>query len=193
MRKFIFLLFFIIFCFNLFAKDAEIIEVAGVTRVAENTNPNAMEPKDARFVMGAGVTWTNNPKLLGGHLDFGITLHRNILYLRNNLMLRGGGMTVRGEDYTVLTISNKLILGRNTDIPLRIYTYLESGVGIYGNQTKNFFEAPYVITGGFGGGVEIFSKSLGGIYVEIGYIGQRVNLGYPVSGIIIQTGWRIFF
>ncbi|MDR0473121.1 MAG: hypothetical protein LBH43_05580, partial [Treponema sp.] len=66
-------------------------------------------------------------------------------------------------------------------------------VGIYGNQDKVFFNDPFVYTFGFGGGGEISSEELGGLFFEIGFLGQRINLNYPVSGIIIQAGWKIFF
>ena len=172
MRKFVLLILFFVFCFNLYADDEE---------------------PDTRFILGAGFTWTNNPRLLGGHFEFGIVLYSNILYIQNNFMLRGGGLNVDGSDYTMFTLSDKLIFGRNAYIPLKLYVYLEGGGGMFGNQTKKFFGDPYAITGGFGGGGEIFSEDFGGIYVEVGYIGQRTTLNYPVSGIIIQSGWRIFF
>ena len=179
MRKLILLLVFLIPCFNLFADDDERL--------------NVWEPSDTRFILGAGFTWTNNPRLLGGHFDFGIVLYKRVLYIQNNFMFRGGGFTIDGSDYTIFTLSDKLIFGRNSDIPLKIYTYLEGGVGMFGNQTKKFFESPIAFTVGFGGGGEISSEDFGGLYIEVGYIGQRANLNYPVSGIVIQTGWRIYF
>jgi hypothetical protein len=108
-------------------------------------------------------------------------------------MLRGGGFDFDGSNYTVLTLSDKLIFGRNSDTPLKIYTYIEGGAGIFGNQTKNFFEKPIAFTGGFGGGGELDAEGFGGWYLEVGYIGQQTNLNYPTSGLIVQSGWRIFF
>jgi hypothetical protein len=71
---------------------------------------------------------------------------------------------------------------------LRIYTYIEGGFGIFGNQNKNFFEDPFAYTFGFGGGGEFSDEDFGGLFIEIGYIGQKIKLNYPVSGIILQTG-----
>ena len=151
------------------------------------------EDDESRFILGAGFTWTNNPPVLGGHFEFGIVLFRRVLYIQNNFSLRAGGMTLGDGDYTLFTLSDKLIFGRNSAIPLKIYTYLEGGVGIYGNTDKGFFNEPCAFTFGFGGGGEISSESFGGLYIEVGYIGQQTNMRYPVSGIIIQSGWRIFF
>jgi len=175
MRRFSLLVLFFILSFNMYADGG-------------NT-----EPLDNRFVLGAGFTYTSNPKLAGGYFEFGIVLYKNILYIQNNFMLRGGGLKADENDYTVFTLSDKLIFGRNAEIPLKLYVYLEGGGGVFGNQEKNFFGDTYAITGGFGGGTEIFSEDFGGIYVEVGYIGQRTTLNYPVSGIIIQAGWRIYF
>ena len=61
------------------------------------------------------------------------------------------------------------------------------GFGLY----KKLFYVQNNVT--LRGGGEIYGENFGGIYVEVGYIGQKTNLNYPVSGIIIQAGWRIFF
>jgi hypothetical protein len=60
-RKFILLVLLLIPCFNLFA---------------ENEKPNAWEPSGTRFILGAGLTWTNNPELRGGHFEFGVVLYK---------------------------------------------------------------------------------------------------------------------
>ena len=202
MRK-MFLLLILLFvpCFMLLAADEDTEnEQQGLPQAAENehsnTNavPNTKDPFIGnRFVLGAGFTWTNNPKEIGGHFDFGIVLYKRILYIQNNFMIRGGGLFADGIDYSIFTFSDKLIFGRNAEFPLKLYTYVECGAGIFGNQSKKFFDDPFVFTAGFGGGGEIYSENFGGIYIEVGYIGQRAVLNYPVSGIIIQTGWRIFF
>lgn len=178
MRKYI--LVFVVFstsCFCLFAQDKDSTD----------------ESEESRFVLGAGITWTNNPELIGGHIELGIVLFKRILYIQNNFSLRAGGVSFEDGDYSLFTLSDKFIIGRNSGIPLKIYTYLEGGAGVYGNTDKEFFAVPFAFTFGFGGGGEISSEYFGGLYVEVGYIGQKTNLQYPVSGIIIQAGWRIFF
>jgi hypothetical protein len=113
MRKFIILALFLIPCFNLFANE---VAVEG------DKKPNVWKPSDTRFVLGAGLTWTNNPELWGGHFEFGVVLYKKILYVQNNFTLRGGGFDLEGSDHTILTLSDKIIFGRNSDIPLKIYT-----------------------------------------------------------------------
>ncbi|MDR2211373.1 MAG: hypothetical protein LBO65_07940 [Spirochaetaceae bacterium] len=149
--------------------------------------------RENRFTLGAGFIWTNNPQVVGGHADFGIVLYKDILFIQNNFLIRAGGMSIDGDDHSIFTLSDKLIFGRNSDAPLRIYTYIECGTGIYGNADKKFFSTPLAFTFGFGGGGELVSEQFGGLYIEVGYIGQGTNLKYPVSGVIIQTGWRIYF
>jgi hypothetical protein len=146
-----------------------------------------------KFVLDAGFTWVNNPSLVGGHFDFGIVIYKNILYIQNNFLLRAGGINVENTKYSVFTLSEKLIFGRNSATPLSIYTYLEGGIGIYGNDEKKIFTTPMAYSFGFGGGGEIASEDFGGIYVEVGYLGQKVDVQYPLGGVILQTGMRIFF
>jgi hypothetical protein len=160
--------------------------------IAQDRQSDYQKPSN-NFSLGAGFTWTNNPRLLGGYFDIGMVLYKNILYIQNSILLRGGGILLDKVDYSMFTLSEKLIFGRNTNYPWKIYTYLEGGCGIYGNQDKKFFNGPFVYTFGFGGGCEISSESFGGLFFEIGYIGQKTALNYPVSGIITQTGWKIFF
>jgi len=189
MRKLILILLFLLLipCFNV---------------VADDKKTDKSKPIETNFALGAGFTWADNPKVTGGHFDLGFVLYKNVLYVQNNFMLRGGGIklmeerddgSLKGSDHTIYTLSNKIIFGRNAGIPLKLYTYLEFGAGIYGNETEGFFNGRYAYTGGFGGGGEIFGENFGGVYFEVGYIGQKVNSNYPISGIVIQSGWRIFF
>ncbi|MDR1142889.1 MAG: hypothetical protein LBK77_01565 [Spirochaetaceae bacterium] len=178
MRKIVFVLALIILQFSYVFAGGE-----------EEDDPGV----ESRYVLGAGFTWANNPRLLGGHFDFGIVLYRRILYIQNDFLLRAGGLAVDGSDYSVFTLSDKIIFGRNSESPLKIYTYFEGGLGIYGNDAKQFFADSAAVTFGFGGGGEISSEEFGGLYFEVGYLGQKTSLKYPVSGVILQTGWRIFF
>ncbi|MDR0400113.1 MAG: hypothetical protein LBH51_04145 [Treponema sp.] len=143
------------------------------------------------FVLDAGFTWASNPRLIGGHFDMGFVLHKKVLYLQNNILLRAGGLSFNNGDYSIFTVSDKLIIGRNSRDMM--YTYLEGGFGIYGNDTKPFFEDPFAVSFGFGGGWDIGMDDFGGLYVELGYLGQMAGSKYPVSGVIIQTGWKLFF
>jgi hypothetical protein len=32
----------------------------------------------------------------------------------------------------------------------------------------------------------------GGLYVEVGYLAQKIDRNFPLSGVIVQTGWRFY-
>jgi hypothetical protein len=153
----------------------------------------AADGQEGKFSLDAGFTWVNNPSLIGGHFDFGIVLYKKVLYIQNNFLLRAGGLNIQNTDYGIFTLSEKIIFGRNSATPLSIYTYGEAGIGVYGNEGKEFFKDQMAYTFGFGGGVESQSEHYGGIYFEVGYLGQKINSSYPVGGVILQTGMRIFF
>jgi hypothetical protein len=146
------------------------------------------------FDLGAGYTYTSNPKLHGGHIEFGISLYRKVFYVQNRFMLRAGGFRADDLDNTVLTLSEKLVFGR-TDDDTGIYIYLEGGAGFYGNKNQGFSRDTLAYSFGFGGGFEAaFDVNYGGIYVEVGYLGQIMTQNFfPLSGVIVQTGWKFFF
>ncbi|MDR2376395.1 MAG: hypothetical protein LBD96_08160 [Treponema sp.] len=178
MRKLVFGVLLVVVQFNfLFADDGD--------RNVENRNAGRS------YVIDAGFTWVNSPRVLGGHFDFGFVLHEKILYVQNNIFLRAGSLSLDNSDYSIFTVSDKIIFGRNSTH--MIYTYLEGGFGIYGNDKKPFFDDPFAVTFGFGGGWDISSDDFGGLYVEAGYLGQITSSKYPVSGVIIQAGWKMFF
>jgi hypothetical protein len=108
-------------------------------------------------------------------------------------MLRVGGFETEGLDSTVLTLSEKLVFGR-TDYDTGIYIYLEGGAGFYGNNEQGFSRDTLAFSFGFGGGFEAaFDRNYGGLYVEVGYLGQIITQNFPLSGVIVQTGWKFFF
>jgi hypothetical protein len=177
MRKIIFCVLLVVVRFSfLFADDGG--------KNIENTTT------ERRYMLGGGYTWVNNPRLIGGHFDFGIVLYKKAIHIQNDILLRAGGVSPGNSNYSIFTISDKIIFGRNSRE--HVYTYLEGGVGIYGNDTKAFFDDPFAVSFGFGGGCD-FTSDFGGVYFEVGYLGQKIDSKYPVSGVIIQTGWRIFF
>lgn len=138
--------------------------------------------------MGAGYTYTSNPKLKGGHFELGLSLYRGNVYVQNRLLFRATGLEIDGLDSTILTLSDKLVFGRGSS-GSGIYVYIEGGAGYYGNSEKEFFtDDALVYSFGFGGGLE-----LGGIYFETGYLGQKITSNFPLSGIVFQTGWRVRF
>ncbi|MDR0320003.1 MAG: hypothetical protein LBI28_00730 [Treponema sp.] len=143
--------------------------------------------------LSAGYTYTGNPELHGGHINLGIDfLQRDRFYLQNNFLFRAGGFSYAGVENTVLTLSEKIIFGRFED-ELAIYIYIEGGAGFYTNSQNGFSSDTFVYTFGYGGGFEFGSGDFGGIYVEAGYIGQKMITDFPLSGVVVQTGWKIYF
>ena len=150
----------------------------------------------SRFALGAGFTYAGSPdshNFYGGHLDFGVTLYRKTLFVQNRLMLRAGGLIIDDVDFSMFTISEKILIGRADEIPATFYIYLEGGAGIYGNEDKGFFEDSPAYTFGFGGGFSLDDRERGGIYFELGYLGQKLKPKTPFGGVIVQAGYRIFF
>jgi hypothetical protein len=158
----------------------------------EGKDPKKTEER-GMFDIGAGYTFTSSPELHGGHIEFGINLYRRVFYVQNRFMLRAGGFVADGLDSTVLTLSEKLVFGR-TDYDTGIYIYLEGGVGFYGNEDRAFSGDTLVYSFGFGGGFEAaFDQNYGGLYVEVGYLAQILTQAFPLSGVIVQVGWKFFF
>ncbi|MDR0312731.1 MAG: hypothetical protein LBI14_03965 [Treponema sp.] len=148
-------------------------------------------PAASTVNISAGFTFASNPKLYGGHFELGIVLFRKAFYLTNRFMLRAGGVTFDGMDTTLLTLSEKLVLGRSDGFGEGTYVYLEGGAGTYGNASSAFFKN-WAFSFGFGGGFEIGDIGFGAIYIEVGYLGQQIGSSFPKSGVVVQTGWRIF-
>jgi hypothetical protein len=166
---------------------------AALVLYAQEVKDTGQTEKRGLFDLGAGYTYTNNPKLHGGHMEFGINLFRSGFFVQNRFMLRLGGFKIEGFDSTVLTLSEKLVLGR-TDFDTGFYIYLEGGAGFYGNNAQSFSKDTLVYSFGFGGGFEAaFDQNYGGIYVEVGYLAQKITQKFPLSGVVVQTGWKFFF
>ena len=172
-KKLFFLAFFLLIAFILYADENE---------------KGVISQKKGILNLGTGFSYTNNPKFYGGHFEFGINLYRNIFFVQNMFLLRAGGFKTDGLDNTALTLSEKLAFGRNDD---DMYIYIEGGVGFFGNAQNNFSVDTLIYNFGFGGGFEFGDFDFGGLYVEVGYIGQKINSNYPLSGVSVQTGWRI--
>jgi hypothetical protein len=148
-------------------------------------------PANSIINLNAGVNYVSNPMLLGGHFEIGIVLYQKVFYVTNRFMLRAGGIKINNMDTTVLTLSEKLVFGRKDSFGEGTYLYFEGGVGTYGNASIGFFK-DWAFSFGFGGGFEIGSMDFGAFYLEAGYLGQQIGTSFPISGIVVHTGWRIF-
>jgi hypothetical protein len=178
MRKILcFLAFFVLITFVLYADEDE---------------KSSISQKKGVLNLGAGFSYTNNPKFYGGHFEFGINLYRKIFFVQNKFLLRAGGFKTDGLDNTALTLSEKLAFGHNAGAFMGMYVYIEGGVGFFGNAQNNFSKDTLIYNFGFGGGFEFGNLGFGRLYVEVGYIGQKMISNYPLSGVLVQTGWRIY-
>jgi hypothetical protein len=178
MRKILcFLAFFSLITFVLYAGEDE---------------KNTTSQKRGTLNLGAGFSYTNNPKFYGGHFEFGINLYKNIFFVQNKFLLRAGGFTADGLDNTALTLSEKLAFGRNNNDFADMYVYIEGGFGFFANAQNDFSGDALIYNFGFGGGFEFGDFDVGGLYVEVGYMGQKIASNFPLSGVIVQAGWRIF-
>jgi hypothetical protein len=171
--------------------------LAAFVLYADEPKLYADEPKDTGkksiLGLGAGYIYTSNPELHGGHLELSINLYRNIFYIQNRFTLRAGGFSIEEHDSTLLTLSEKLVFGRH-EYDTGIYIYLEGGAGFYGNNAQGFSRDTLAYSFGFGGGVELaFDEDFGGLYAEVGYLGQIITQNFPLSGVVVQVGWKFFF
>ena len=149
-----------------------------------------------RYALGAGFTYAGNPELhslYGGHLEFNIVLYRNKFIVKNNFILRAGGLSVDDVYFNLFTISEKILIERAVEDSSVFHIYFEGGSGIYGNEDKGFFDDTPAYTFGFGGGFSFQDYESGGFYFEIGYLGHKLKQNTPLGGVMVQTGYRIFF
>jgi len=183
MRKILcFLAFFLLIAFALYANETpdEGVKSASSPKKTKNLN------------FGAGFVYTNNPEIYGGNFEFGFDLYKNVFFIQNKFVFRAGGFKMDGLDNTSLTLSEKIAFGRNDDDVVSLYVYMEGGGGFFGNSQQSFSRDTLTYNFGFGGGVELGNYTFGSFYIEIGYIGQKMNTNYPLSGVLLQTGWRIY-
>jgi len=197
MRKILcFLAFFVLIAFVLYADEDEKSDVSRNEEIKNDVSQDEEKKSDTSqkkgvLNLGAGFSYSNNPKFYGGHLEFGIDLYRKKFFVQNKFLLRAGGFKAVELDNTALTLSEKLAFGRSDDDNLDMYIYLEGGAGFFGNAQNNFSRDTLIYNFGFGGGVELGDLDYGGFYVEAGYIYQKMTPTYPLSGVLFQAGWRI--
>jgi hypothetical protein len=173
--------FFLLIAFALYADGDE---------KSDTSKENKKAPKNINF--GVGFSYANNPEFFGGHFEFGFNLYKNIFFIQNKFLFRAGGFKADDLDNTALTLSDRLVFGRNDSDFISMYAYVEGGAGFFGNAKNSFSRDTLIYNFGFGGGIELGSFDFGGIYFEAGYIGQKMNSNYPLSGVLYQTGWRIY-
>jgi hypothetical protein len=168
----VFMIVFAVFCVNLFSQET-----------TEDVK---------RFFTGGGITFS--PNVDGaGHGEFSFLLYHNKLDIRNHILLRGTGLVIDNVNYGLLTLSEKISLGGIiSNNRFRSYTFLEGGIGFFGNNDKKFFSTPLAYSFGAGGGTDIFMGKNGSVYLEAGYLGHILGSKY-IGRPMFQIGWRGYF
>jgi hypothetical protein len=75
---------------------------------------------------------------------------------------------------------------------MRVYGFVEGGIGFWGNDTKVVFKTPLTFVFGGGGGTDIFSTKYLSVYLEAGWLGYLLDTKI-IGGSIFQIGWRGHF
>jgi hypothetical protein len=92
----------------------------------------------------------------------------------------------------VFSLSEKISLRELWENKFRSYGYIESGIGLWGNENKAFFGTPLAYTFGGGGGMDIFLAEQFSIYFEAGALVYRFDNDWKNGG-IFQIGWKGYF
>jgi hypothetical protein len=125
----------------------------------------------------------------GGSADFTFLIfHKNTWDIRNHLVFRGGNFSEGG----IMMLSEKISIRGMVVGDWRSYAYVEGGIGITANETKEFFEEPLAFSYGGGGGTDIFLTTALSIYFEAGGLFVKSEEGWNGSG-IFQIGWKGWF
>jgi hypothetical protein len=145
-----------------------------------------------KFSAGGGIFFSNYIHA-GGSGDFAFLIYNkkydeNSLDIRNHFVLRGAGF----DSGSLLTISEKISFGSLIGDKFRSYGYMEGGIGLWGNDEKEFFELPLVYTIGGGGGTDIFLSEKLSIYFEAGVLINVLDNDWKTGG-LFQMGWRRWF
>jgi len=150
----------------------------------------AQEKEDVpRFSLGGGLFLSSDPMDTGGSADFAFLIfHKNAWDIRNHLVFRGGNFSEGG----IIMLSEKISIGGMVKGDWRSYAYIEGGIGITANETKDFFEMPLAFSYGGGGGTDIFLTTALSIYFEAGGLFVKSEDGWN-GGSIFQIGWKGWF
>jgi hypothetical protein len=147
----------------------------------------AQSPK---FSFGGGPFFANYIDG-GGFADIGLLIYnKNVLDIRNHFVFRGAGISDNSEG--IFSLSEKISIGGFYENKFRSYGYIEGGIGLWGNENKNFFEMPLAYTFGGGGGTEIFLMDKFCIYFEAGALIYILEDKWKNGG-IFQVGWKGYF
>jgi hypothetical protein len=142
----------------------------------------------SKFSLGGGPFFTNYIGG-GGVADFGILLlNKNSLDIRNHFVIRGAGY----DDGGLFSLSEKISIGGLVENKFRSYGYIEGGIGLWGDKSKDFFGMPLAYTFGGGGGTDIFLQEHFSIYFEAGALIYVLDNQWKGGG-MFHIGWKGYF
>jgi hypothetical protein len=145
------------------------------------------------FAIGGGSTFS--PAINGGgHGEFVFLIYHNGLDVRDHLVIRGNSITDKNDtEYGTFTLSEKISFGGISPNKLmRVYGFMEGGIGFWGNEAKALFKTPLTFIFGGGGGTDIFFAEYLSVYLEAGWLGHFLETK-TIGGPIFQIGWRGHF
>lgn len=160
-RKVLFFLFLI--SFNLCAFSEE-----------DGGNAPQEKAEIQRFDFGARFSFGGSLDM-GAGFEFGFLIaNANRWDIRNYILLNGYEIAdeKKSDNYTI-SVSDRLDFGRTNDSGIaRSYGFLEGGVGVFSNDSKDMWKTPLAYSAGFGGGVDFFMDRGAAWFFEVGVLFQ---------------------
>ncbi len=139
-----------------------------------------------------GLTSFNN-KQAGGGIEIGFPLIKTQNFvMRNYISLFGYGINYNNSGSILL--QDKITFGDNRDSNIvRLYGFISGGFGVFKQDNKNFFQAPFAWECFVGGGADINASENASIFIETGG-GVSANGNVNINTFArIQVGFRGFF
>ncbi|MBP3708865.1 MAG: hypothetical protein J6I73_00430 [Treponema sp.] len=160
------------------------------------------------FADGTGISlagiWRGDSVKTGGTVEVGFPFVEKNLIIRDYVTLNGYGGKVNELSFGELSIGDKLQIGGRVDcgtFHIVPYGFVNAEFGIYRTSAKKFFEAPFILDIGGGGGFEIrylvMQMPMQSFFIEFGGGGMLMP-GKPAGGFSagyasLAIGYRTYF
>jgi hypothetical protein len=146
----------------------------GLSLFAQDATQEQEEPTDKRFYFGVGWSNIQTTGNFWGTGDFGFLLYKNEakrFNIRNSILFDGGFLKYYGNEYGILSLSDKIIVETLSPNKLfRYYSFFQGGIGIYANENKAYFETPLAYNFGFGFGIDFFVQKNTSIFLDYAFL-----------------------
>jgi len=187
MKKCLFVSLFLFgFGLGLFAQE--------VTQEQEQSEQSS----DYRFYFGYGfstlITTGDVPFV---SFDFAFPLYRNKstgLGLRNAILFDMGIVQNDGNEYGYYSLSDKIILEHFSPNQLfRYYSFIQGGIGIYGNENKAYFDTPIAYNLSAGLGIDFFVQKNMSVFLDYTVMAHVLDSDKRSLDSKFTIGMRLFF